>query len=98
MANVLINISNKAYAHIKNCGAVWVEDRAEIAKAIENGILLDGATKHSSIAPDNITNGTIVERLVDQDDCYAIIQDEQTGVVNIEVSLDWWNKQFKRKT
>ena len=39
-----------------------------------------------------MTNGEYIEKIVEQDEDYFILKDDEVGIVTIEVSLEWWNK------
>ena len=42
-----------------------------------------------------MTNREIITNQVNQDKDYFIQEDIQSGTVIIEVSLDWWNSEYK---
>lgn len=44
---------------------------------------------------DGRTNREIISEFVERDDSFAIMVDEVSGTINIELSLDFWNAPYK---
>ena len=43
-----------------------------------------------------MTNREIISEFVECDDSFAIMVDEVNGTVNIELSLNFWNRPYKK--
>ena len=42
-----------------------------------------------------MTNAERITKQVEHDKEFVILEDIQSGTVTIEVSLDWWNSEYK---
>ena len=75
---------------------IFKEERMSIIESI-NRYTDEGITEADVIVrleseDKKLTNGECIEKIVEQDEDYCVLKSHQTGIVTIQVSLEWWNK------
>ena len=93
MKKIVIDISDRAYAHTKKLGCIWIEDKKEIADAINDG----------KVIPVFETNGDMIQYMLGQ---FVYSCNLDNGVIEvclqkneeeiiIQCSEAWWNAPYK---